>query len=617
MHLTRRRSGRFNHGTMPQPRRPAPQRRAAHPQRPRRPAAWLEELRDLRTQITPAARRRKLALLAPGVAPVFRDPEQVVEYHDLLLFMRAYPDSLALWRETERRLRAFPDDVARYVAAARDASPDSLLDSGLVDSSVVHVFSFRLARALAALHPAAVEIDWDAYFHNDAANIPVALVPAMLWHESEAVDNDEAFSERSWLEMNRNRRDHTSLSALFRLFDSSGLPEAIQEHLYDTAEIPVRWNLTASPGSRTWKRVGRARPFVQTEPMRGRTRDLRARIAVPPPPLRLVSAAVGRGYVADVREVLASRVRELYPLSEASADEVSLYEPGRGLQLVIYGSQPAIRLPDESNMGAMFVRNGVPVGYGLAAIVFRQAEVAINIFATYRSGESAFLIEEFLRLCVHHFGARRLIVTSYQVGDDNDEGLDSGSFWFYYKLGFRPVRPAVAALALKEVARVESDPEYRTPRAMLKRLAKSDVFFDLDASRKEQGQGLALAELGYALTRHIARAYGGDRTVAVTESIRRLARVLPLGNLKRLTSGQQLGLRRLAPLIDAMGGVERWPRDDRTLLARLLRAKGGRRERDFVRLAQRLPRLEAGLRRLAAREARRRAHPTPGRRGTL
>ena len=75
-------------------------------------------------------------------------------------------------------------------------------------------------------------------------------------------------------------------------------------------------------------------------------------------PLRRLSAAEGRRYVADIREVLAARVRELYPLAGASPDEVYLYEPGRGLQLVIYGSAPAIRLPHESNMGAMFVRNG-------------------------------------------------------------------------------------------------------------------------------------------------------------------------------------------------------------------------------------------------------------------
>lgn len=536
--------------------------------------------------------------------PTFRDAEQLVEYHDVLLFMRVYPDSRRILTETERRLRAFPDDVARYCVAARDPSAQGLLDSGLVGTAGVYVFSFRMARALAARHPRAVEIDWDTYQKSDTANIAYAMVPAMHWHETDAVDNDDGFDERIWLERNRTRRDPTCLAALFRLFVTSGLPEAVQEHLYDTAEIPIRWDLTASQGSRTWKRVRGSRPFMQTEPIRGRTRDLRSRIAAPAVPLRRLSAAEGHRYVADIREVLAARVRELYPLAGASPDEVYLYEPGRGLQLVIYGSTPAIRLPHESNMGAMFVRNGVPVGYGLAALVFGQAEVAINLFPAYRAGESAFLIEEFFRLFVHHFGARQLVVSSYQVGDGNDEGLDSGSFWFYYKLGFRPVRTAVRDLARRESARVEADPAYRTERRVLKRLARSDMFFHLDPSTMDRHDGLALAELGYAVTRHIVRTYGGDRTAAVEGSIRRLARRLPLGDSSRWTGGEQLGLRRLAPLIDALGNLEQWSRAERTQLARLLRAKGGAREREFITLAQGLPRLEAALRRLAGREAR-------------
>ncbi len=406
--------------------------------------------------------------------------------------------------------------------------------------------------------------------------------------------------------VNRTRRDPTCLTALLRLFATSGLPEAVQEHLYDTAEVPIRWDLTAGPGSRTWKRVRGPRPFLQTGPLLGRTRDLRARLAPTSAPLRQVSRVDAHRYVDDIREVLASRVRELYPLAGASAEEVYAYEPGRGLQIVMYGSAPAIRLPNESNMGTMFVRNGVPVGYGLVAMVFDRAEVAINIFPAYRTGESAFLIEEFFRLIVHHCGARQLVVSSYQVGDGNDEGLESGSFWFYYKLGFRPVRAAVRALAERERARVEADSVYRTSRALLKRLAKSDLFFHLDPARMHQHQAVDLADLGYALTRHIVRACGGDRMAAVEGAIRRLRRRVPLGDPARWTPGEQLGLRRLAPMIDALGDVGRWPLADRRRLARLLRAKGSARELTFIRLMLRFPRLETALRGLAAREARKR-----------
>lgn len=567
---------------------------------------WLKALLDLRAQFGGTAARDKCRRLLAHRRPTFDDADRLVEYHDALLFLLAYADSPALAAETERRLRRFGDDVARYGRASGDRSLAGLDDSGLVDTAVGHVYSFRMARALSTAHPRAVDIDWPTYWKSDTANIPIALVPAMHWHEVDAIDNDDHFNEQTWLEGQRSRTTPTSLAALLTLFASSGLPEAVQEHLYDQAEIPVRWNLTRSRGSRTWKRVAGPRVFLQRDALRGRSRDLRAALAAPAKPLRRVSGVRAQQLVTDVREVLASRVRELYPLAGASADEVYLYEPGRGLQFVIFGSTPAIRLAHESNMGAMFVRNGVPIGYGLGALVFGQGEMAINVFPAYRNGESAFLIEEFFRLFVHHFGARTLVVSSYQVGDGNDEGLDSGAFWFYYKLGFRPVKRRVRALADRQAARIAADPGFRTSRAMLVRLAKSDMFFHLDPQAPDRHDPVSLADLAYAVTRHVARAYGGDRGRATDASIQRLSRLVPLGDWGRWSPGEQLGLRRLVLLVDAMGGVEGWPRDDRHVLASMLRAKGAVRERTFVELAQRLPRLELGWRRLARREAARR-----------
>jgi hypothetical protein len=568
----------------------------------RDPRAWLDALHDLRTRFGGDAAAAKLAHLKRQPRPAFANADDLVAYHDALLFMRAYPDDAAVLAAVERRLRGFRSDVARYVRVSGDTARLALADSGLVDSVVSHVYSFRLARALAARLGRALEIDWDTYQASDTANIPVALVPAMLWHESDALDNDDDFDERAWLERNRTRTAPTCLAALLTLFATSGLPESVQEHLYDQAEIPVRWDLTRSRSSRTWKRARGPRTFLQAEPLRGRSRDLRASIAVRPPRLQLLPAADSRRYVADVHDVLASRVRELYPLAGANPAEVYRYDAGRGLRLIIFGSVPAIRLPHESNFGALFVRNDIPIGYGLGAMVFARGEMAINIFPAYRSGESAFLIEEFFRLFVHHFGARTLVISSYQVGDGNDEGLDSGAFWFYYKLGFRPVKPLVRALAERQAARAAADPGYRSSRAMLKRLSRSDMFFDLDPARMKTFDALPLAQLGYAVTRHVVRAYEGDRRAAVDRSLQRIARIVPIGDPRQLPADQLLGARRLAPLIDAIDELTRWPYKDRRRLAKLLRSKSGTHEKRFVSQCQQLPRLETALRRLATRE---------------
>ena len=50
----------------------------------------------------------------------------------------------------------------------------------------------------------------------------------------------------------------------------------------------------------------------------------------------------------------------------------------------------------------------------------------------------------------------------------------------------------------------------------------------------------------------------------------------------------------------ALGDVERWPAPDRRALVDVVKAKGGRRESDFVRLFDRHRRLRRAVLRLAA-----------------
>ena len=48
---------------------------------------------------------------------------------------------------------------------------------------------------------------------------------------------------------------------------------------------------------------------------------------------------------------------------------------------------------------------------------------------------------------------QKFVVKPYQFGKGNPEGLKSGAFWFYYRLGFRPVRDDIReqAAAVEEI----------------------------------------------------------------------------------------------------------------------------------------------------------------------
>jgi hypothetical protein len=562
--------------------------------------ALVAELENLKGRFDSAGApcRRKLELLAALRGALLRRPADLCSYHDSLLFLRAYPDSPEVLEEAERQLAGFGGRVAAYGKTTGDTDATALLDSGIVGTPASNVFTYRFVGAMARLYPGRLDVDWDAYNQSECSNALAAISPIISWHENDAIDNDERFEPQAWLRLGAPSGEN-SLDALLRLLATSGLTWELQRTLYDGAKMPVVWRLADHAASRTGRRVAGAPTHYVDGPPLPRTADLRADLARPAAPLKPVSGTQGRKYVRAIAEVLGSRVRELYPLIGASPGEVALFEPGRGVRIVVYGSLPEIRLPLEANFGVMLVRSGVPIGYGIGAMLFDRCEIAINVFPEYRSGESAFVIEKLIHLFAAHFGARVMLIRPYQIGKDNEEALESGSFWFYYKLGFRPVQPRVRALAEEEAARIATDRSYRCPRAALKKLAASDMFFHLDASQMNGYRELKVARVGYAVTRFIAGEFGGDRRMAERESVRRVAAWLGLSGWRHWTPDEVRALHRMAPMFAAMPDVERWSRRDKALLVRVVRAKGSARERTYALLAERHGTFRAAVERLA------------------
>jgi hypothetical protein len=316
--------------------------------------------------------------------------------------------------------------------------------------------------------------------------------------------------------------------------------------------------------------------------------------------LRHLSPGEGEFFVRSINEVLAVRARELYPLTYANPKEVYIYEPGRGVQIVVLGAKPQVRLPLESNFGAMLVRNGLPVGYGVGATLFDRVEIAINVFPAFRSGESSYIIEQFFRLFYHHFGSRVLLVRSRQMGDGDIEPLQSGAFWFYNKLGFRPINQRVRNLAESESERIAKEKGYRCPMRILKRLAKSDVFFHADPSKMDGYREFPIVNLGYVVTKYFADKFDGNRPRGIRKAVSDVSRKLGMVDLQTWSGDEIRALERLAPMIACIPDLNQWSSGDKAELARIIRAKGSACERQFVLLTNRHPRFRTALEKLAA-----------------
>ena len=509
------------------------------------------------------------------------DAEALLARHERLCFQRAFPRSAAELRRTLRELA----DFERRVAPVRD----ELENTGIAGTLYRYPFNYRMARWFAARYGRGVEIDWAAYKRHEWDEVAAMLSLCTAWAESEGLDDDDVPSW-DWVELARRGSGKTALAWLLETLERSGFDEPLASHLFESTNLPLVWDLAGCRDSVTHARLPVGRVFYHRVLQRERPPDFAAAVRRPVEPLAALARPAARRIIDAARAALSQREREFHVIVHGNPDEVYRFDAGRGLLIYVIGLVRPLRLTLEADYGALLVKNGVPIGYGYAALLFDRADMAINIFPTYRAGESPHVFVSFAALFHHHFGQRKLMMRRYQLGWQNPEGIEAGSFWFYYKLGFRPVDSVVRAIAEEEAARLARRPGARSDETMLRRLARSDMVLCLDGTPVEAFRDVAVRRVGLAVTRLIERRYGGDRAWGLEAESRRVGRLLGIPSARAMTL-------RMAPVAALIPDLVRWPRVERRRLAALLLAKEARGEGVYVRAMQRAGRFERFLRR--------------------
>jgi hypothetical protein len=201
---------------------------------------------------------------------------------------------------------------------------------------------------------------------------------------------------------------------------------------------------------------------------------------------------------------------------------------------------------------------------------------------------------------VHGFGARSFSIEPYQLGKGNEEGLASGAWWFYAKLGFRPRAPEGMALAKREFEWLARSKEHRTRPQTLRALAEHHLFLDLDA--RKPAPLITPAAVGLAAARHLTRLAGSDRAVAVARASADAMQRCGLATLGGFSAEERRAWDAWAPVL-SMLPLAQWSTAERAQIVRLVRAKAGDSERDYVLGFAAAPRLERALARIAVRRS--------------
>jgi hypothetical protein len=410
------------------------------------------------------AAREVLALLKRVERTGLRDPQELIQLHETVLFLRAYPQSAQVMRHADRILFSFGERVRGLPREDFEYSDVS----GIAGTGLTTNFSYPFAKSLAERHAGCVSIDWKQYRHADRLGpILARLIPGSFEDWAVAPHPDW----RRWYE-----KAGGTLPWLMR---------GVTPEVYDLLELPIHWDLGDSAASRSRARIAAPMIFYHDGPFLVRKDvSIDAEFSAPKIMVERLPRAKAQRMIDVILDASAVRYRELYGFLYPDVANVYHADLGRGMDFYFFGVARKWRLPKRDYSCGMYFKNGVPVGY--VEVLWPRhpeagrMEVGFNLYYTFRQGETAWLYARLLKLYRERHRVTSFLVDPYQLGHENEEAIESGSFWFYYKLGFRPESPEAARLAERELKKIASQPGYRTRPAILRRLAVAPVVYSCE-----------------------------------------------------------------------------------------------------------------------------------------
>ncbi len=535
----------------------------------------------------------------------FTDPRQLIRFHECLLFLRAFPHSRSLNSRVEKLLNTFYQRMEKFRARRADISIfDDFDTSGIAGTTMQDTLSFDVVQWLVRRFPHNVEIAGNDYWDDhEAERARGSIWPRFIPLLEEDVDVEANIPWQKWLDAARGRE--RPLQWLVQRFKQLPLPDRQRAELYDSLRLPIRWRLENLKLSRTRNWMRPRRFYFHDAPLIQRSEvSLADELARPKPRFEKLSAAAGESVMNAIREVMVVRYRELYGTTLGDPRTVVRAHLGRGVIMHFWGLPADRRLPLRAYLAGYTLKNGVPINYIEAIGLCDWIEVGFNTFYTYRQGETAWIYAQALRCLCALTPTKWISIYPYQIGQNNDEAIDSGAFWFYRKLGFRPGRRDLQKLCEREEEKIAANREYKTPARILKRLAEVHMFYEAhssDGGGQQSGpwDTFSTRNLGLLINRRMARQFNGDSQKFRRASVMNVTRALEI-NSARWSKAQIQALQNWSLVLALIPGLSRWSRTEKNQLVEIIRAKSAPNEMTYLRQTQGHSRLRAEILRLGS-----------------
>jgi hypothetical protein len=430
--------------------------------------------------------------------------------------------------------------------------------------------------------PDRLSLDWDEIHDDEGLSRMLHLL--MPYTESAAI-YEESHSAREWI-LKLKGKDETDASFLIQRFNALNMDSRAKEKLWDDLDLPLILQPAADTPNRTTPWV-RGFPEVLQTSSRSRHRpDLKTEMKRPPRKITRLNRMRGAALLDLAKITMITRERDLDAIAFGNPDDITLIEDTEeGVQFVGVGTLPERRYLLEGTTVFLVLRNGIPVGYMQGSGLCGWCEINFNIFPPWQGAEAGLLYGRSIALLHHMMGMETFVVEPYQLGDGNEEALKSGAWWFYSKMGYRPLDPATRRLAQREIKKSQSRAGYRSSLAALAELAEAPMILHLGVNPKSPFRYGMVGKVGLRVSRFLAKHWGAQRERGIDECVQSATQMLlgRPGMPRGLSAGQRETWKRWSPLVMALPGVKDFNLEEKAALVEVIHAKGGKREAVYLK----------------------------------
>jgi len=480
-------------------------------------------------------------------------------YYSVLLFLIAYPDNRSVYTQAIFSLQQLHLHIQSHKRLR-----DSLYNSGITNTQLCAAYSFEIVKWMRSTYKKNIRI---SSFEAGEAQIQFILSVVMPKVESEIMQDGNA-EWRSWLKRSMTKEEDL-LDRLIAVFDETDIRPEVKDELWSAIGINIEIDFTALDSLPDPLFI----PYYHRSMIK-KNHD-RALTGIHPPKIHLEKDEAAQ-IIACSRMILVRHLREIDPISFTSGELISYYHLSRGYSIALMGMVPERRHPIDSYMGYTVFKNGLPVAYAASWVLFDSARIGLNLFPSFRGGESKYIFEQVLKIHRSVYRLKRFSTDPYQIGKDNSDGIHSGAFWIYYSAGFRPIEEEQRKISATEAKKIRSIKGYRTPANVLKKLAESRLELILD----KKAVRFDVTDLSRAYIAILKDQYGNKRKPAEELALKKLAAILKIKNYQEVR--MQYVLKNWSILL--LNNEKELRSDGRLkkILKKLFEAKAGGSEEEYI-----------------------------------